>query len=176
MSDAWTSTSLPYVVPRDAGRPDAWTEESADHKGSQQLLEVAEASPPHEVASQFGLRDGENAIVRRRLVCLDDTPVELVDSWYPKAIASGTGLAEAKKIRGGAPRLLAELGHRPQRVIEEVGIRSATEEERDQLALAIDESVLTLFRVSLSTDERPMEVSLMTMKGPRRIRYEIEVN
>ncbi|MFK8844720.1 UTRA domain-containing protein [Streptomyces sp. Ac-502] len=176
MSSKWTGESLPYVTPRAPGEADAWTTESASRGGSQQLVAAGEAPPPPEVKRAFGLSTDEAAVVRRRVMRVNGAPVELTDSWYPLRVAAGTALAEPRKIRGGAPTLLAELGHVPHSVTEEVGIRVATDRESHQLDLSTGESVLTLLRVSKASDGNPIEVSLMVMKGPRQIRYEIEVD
>lgn len=176
MQGKWAGTSLPYVMPRHSGESDAWTEESASRGGSQRLLNVASATPPAEVAARLVIAAGEEAVLRRRIMYVEDEPVELVDSWYPKSIADGTALAEHKKIRGGAPTLLADLGHTPSRVIEEVGMRPAASFEASQLGITAGENVLTLLRTSLLADNQPLETSLMVMKGPRYIRYEMEVN
>ncbi|GCD37987.1 GntR family transcriptional regulator [Streptomyces chrestomyceticus JCM 4735] len=177
MSSKWSSgESLPYVTPRGVGEPDAWTAESACSGGTQRLIGAGEASPPSEVRRALSLSDGEAAIVRRRVMYINDTPIELTDSWYPRRVAAGTALAEPRKIRGGAPTLLAELGYTTRFVTEEVGVRPVTSSESDRLGLTDGEGVLTLLRTTRTADREPIEVSLMVMKGPRRIRYEIEVD
>jgi GntR family transcriptional regulator len=110
-------------------------------------------------------------IVRRRLMLFDNRPVELVDSYYPADLARGTALAEARKVRGGAVALLAELGHRPRHVREDVTSRLATAPERTTLHLDDPAAVLQLTRV-LDTGDRPVEVSVMTSTG--RLRYAAE--
>ncbi|OMI34418.1 UbiC transcription regulator-associated domain protein [Streptomyces sparsogenes DSM 40356] len=72
--------------------------------------------------------------------------------------------------------MLANLGHHTHRVIEDVEARTATAEESEALALADGAPVLTLLRVSLSHKNEPIEASLMVMKGPRRLRYEMEID
>src|SRR3954454_18619977 len=108
----WIVDSLPYLSPRQEGQIDAWSEEAAQagHVGTQQLRTVTSAVPSAEVAAELGLPLGTAAIVRRRTVLLDQKPVELADSWYPLQVATGTGLAEPRKIKGGAVTLLATLG------------------------------------------------------------------
>lgn len=90
---------------------------------------------------------------------LDDQPVQLADSWYPLAVAGGTGLAEPRKIRGGAVALLAELGYTPGTVREEWGSRTATAEECLMLGLATGAKVDTMFRVLETSTGVPYEVS-----------------
>jgi GntR family transcriptional regulator len=167
--------SLAYVRPREQGQADAWTEQ-AQHRGGQQLTEVAEVEPPLEVAAALALGAGEKAAVRRRVISLDGDTIELADSYYPLEIARGTALLERKKIKGGAPTLLAELGYTPRHVTEDLEFREAAPLEQASLSLPDGSSVLTLLRTTRTEDGSPYEVQLMVMKAPRRLHYEIEVD
>lgn len=175
--DAWISVSTPYVKPREAGAPDAWFQEAADHGhvGTQRLLHVGEVQPPPRIAAALQVTPTDPVVVRRRLVLLDDEPVELVDSYYPVGIARGTRLAEPRKIRGGAPTLLAELGHELHHLDEDVSVRLANAEETDLLALQGPTPVLVLQRTSSGRDGLPAEVSVMTMLPGRHLRYQLTI-
>ncbi|MFG2088872.1 MULTISPECIES: GntR family transcriptional regulator [unclassified Spirillospora] len=81
---------------------------------SYELLEVAEVASPTEVARALGLEAGDPVQLRHRLLRHGGRPVEVDWSYYPLELARGTGLAEQRRIRGGAPRVLEELGS-PQR-------------------------------------------------------------
>lgn len=166
--------SLAYIKPRDAGETDAWSEE-ARQRGGQRLAEVAEVIPPREVGNALRLSPGEKASVRRRIILLDGDVIELADSYYPLSIARGTALAQKRKIKGGAPTLLAELGYQPRHVAEDLEFRLANEFELAALTLPDGASVLTLLRTTSTEDGSPFEVQLMVMKAPRRLHYEIEV-
>ncbi|MFI0914340.1 UTRA domain-containing protein [Streptomyces abikoensis] len=169
------SDSLAYVTAREDGQADAWTEE-AKQRGGQQLTEVAEVDPPREVAAALRLTPGEKAVVRRRVILLDDDAIELADSYYPPSIARGTALAEKRKIKGGTPTLLAQLGYRAHRISEDLEFRAASESERAALDLPEGASALTLLRTSATEDGSPFEVQFMVMKAPRRLHYEIEID
>ncbi|MYU20791.1 UTRA domain-containing protein [Streptomyces sp. SID8352] len=169
------SDSLAYVAPQEAGQADAWTRE-AGKRGGQQLAEVAEVIPPTIVAAALRLSPGETAVVRRRLILLGGEVIELADSYYPGAVARGTPLAERRKIKGGAPTLLAELGYEARHVSEDLEFRAAQEAELRALALPAGASVLSLLRTSVTEDGAPFEVQHMVMKAPRRLHYEIEVD
>jgi DNA-binding GntR family transcriptional regulator len=176
--ETWSSVSMPYVLPRTAGQPDAWAEEAAQHGhvGRHILRDVTELHPPAEVAAALGTQENETVVVRRRTVLLDDRPVELADSYYPVALARGTRLSERSKIPGGAVTLLAEMGYQPIHVEEDVSARPATEEERQLLQLRDHEWVLVLFRLSRARDNTPVEVSAMTMAPyGRHLRYKLSV-
>ena len=174
-SDAWISVSTPYVKPREAGAPDAWAQEAADHGrvGTQRLLHVGEVVPAPHIAAALHSTPTDPVVVRRRLVLLDDQPVELVDSYYPVDIARGTRLADARKIRGGAATLLAELGHELHHIDEDVSVRLSNADETDLLALQGASPVLLLMRTSSSRAGRPVEVSVMTMLPGRHLRYQL---
>jgi len=171
----WVSRSATYVTP---GTGDAWAAEAAQRnaKGGQLLREVAEVEPPQRIAEDLAVPQGQPVVVRRRVMSLDDRPVELTDSHYPIAIARGTRLAEPRKIPGGAIALLAELGYAPKHVREEVSARPADSEERRLLGLAEDEWVIVLTRLSSAADGTPVEASVMTMiaRGTR-LGYEMDV-
>jgi Transcriptional regulators len=102
-------------------------------------------------------------------------PVELTDSYYPLSIATGTALAERRKIKGGAPTLLASLGHHPAEVAEDVTVRITSAAERAALELAADAPVLALLRTTTSQAQEAIEVSMMTMLPGAKLHYEIEV-
>ncbi|WP_309049076.1 UTRA domain-containing protein [Streptomyces sp.] len=170
-----TGDSLAYVTAQQAEQADAWTQETRG-QGGQHLTEVAEVDPPTEVAKALRLPSREKVIVRRRSILLDGDVIELADSYYPAPVARGTGLAEKKKIKGGAPTLLAELGYKPRHVHEDLEFTSASESERTMLVLPEGAVVLRLLRTTFTADGSPYEVQLMTMKAPRRLHYEIEVD
>ena len=111
MSD-WITASTPYLGPRAAGERGPWEREAAEagHVGRHRLTHVGRYPAPGLVAERLRAEQGAPAILRRRLVTPDDRPVEIADSWYPLAVAEGTGLAVQKPIRGGVLRLLADLG------------------------------------------------------------------
>lgn len=178
MPETWTSSSSTYLKPPDQDARDPWiaSTASAGRVGSQRLLEVAEVEPPEDVTAALKLAAGAFCIVRRRLILLDDRPVELADSYYPSDIAGGTALAEHRKIRGGAPRVLLELGQRPQVARENVEARLPNPRERELLALGEHDPVLTMFR-AIESNERPVEVTVMTMVAAgRRLHYELAVD
>ncbi|MGW4505726.1 GntR family transcriptional regulator [Streptomyces sp. NPDC004436] len=172
MKEKWRSTSLPYVLPSLEGQADPWSRSG----GTQELLDVGEVEPPVEVATALRLQDGELAVLRRRLMRAGGVAVELTDSYYPTAIARGTRLAERRKIRGGAPALLAALGYRPGRVEEDVEARLATSSECAALEVSAWEPVMVLSRTTVAHDDTPIEVSRMVMRRGSRLHYEIEVD
>lgn len=142
--------------------------------GTQTIVFAGEVTPPPEVADAFAISASERVVLRRRIILLDDVPVEVAESYYPLYIAQGTRLAELRKVPGGAVSLLAELGHATKSTVEDVSARLPTSDECELLGTAADEPVLILFRVVFADERRPVEVSIMTMiaKG-RHLRYQL---
>lgn len=174
----WSSSSVPYLTPRPRGASDAWSDQTAakGRAGSQKLVEVAEIEPPGSVCEVFGLQATDLVVVRRRIVYLDDLPIELADSYYPTSIARGTPLALRRKIKGGSVTALSDLGFRAARVAEDVSARRPTAEECASLAVDEGLPLLVLHRVVRDGSGNPFEVSVMTMPSDRRrLQYSIEL-
>lgn len=157
-------TPASFMAPSEAGEPYRWTTEATkrSQRGSNQILQVASAVPPRRVRRALGLSDTGTAIVRSRLGLLDEEPAELVHSYYPTELAEGTRLADRRKIPGGSPTLLAEMGHPPVEQEDEISARPATTDEQRHLRLPGDVPVLEIFRVVYSHDRRPIEVTVLT--------------
>jgi len=154
-----TIDAQPYLAP-------------ADNAYSYRLLEVAEVRPPADVAQILGLPEAGTAVVRHRLLSHDGEPVELSWSYYPVDIAAGTELAGRARIRGGAPRVLADLGF-PRRAFDDrLSTRMPTTEELVALDLPDDVPVIRQLRVVHSDGLRPVEVSVLVKGGHRyELRY-----
>lgn len=167
--------SIAYLVPTSGA--DAWSAATADRNGGQQLLAVEVATPPRRIADALQLGQAERAVVRRRLMLIEDKPVEIANSWYPESLAAGTPLAVNQKIKGGAPAAIAALGLTPAYADEEVELESTpAPEERTLLQVPSGYRVVRLFRTAYTEQGRPVEVtdSVMLPAG-RVLRHRIEV-
>ncbi|MFE4018555.1 GntR family transcriptional regulator [Streptomyces sp. NPDC059101] len=167
-----------YVPPAAPREPYRWISEAEkrSQRGSAKLLEVAAVVPPYEVAKALGLEEGGRALLRKQVLLLDDEPTELARSYYPLELAEGTAMMERRKIRGGTPTLLSELGYPPREFVDEVSSEIPTEDEAVALELPKDMPVMLTFRVIYSDNERPIEVSLLTKAAHRyRMRYRLSI-
>ncbi|MEV7466420.1 GntR family transcriptional regulator [Streptomyces kronopolitis] len=156
-----------FMTPVGPGEQYRWLTEAAKRGGHarSELLEVAEVTPPADAAEALGLPDGETALLRRQILLVDDEPVELVKSYYPLDIAHGTAMTERRRIKGGTPTLLAELGHPPRRSVDRVSARVPTQEQYEALRLPSSLPVLRTLRVVYTDGERPIEVTIMAKAG-----------
>jgi DNA-binding GntR family transcriptional regulator len=107
--------------------------------------------------------DGEQTVVRRRLILLDRQPVELADSYYPAAIATGTALAAPQRIRGGAVTLLADLGYSTADIVEEITARLPDPDEVSRLEIGEHEPLIVLARLSRDAAGTPVEYAVNRM-------------
>jgi GntR family transcriptional regulator len=156
-----------YMAPAGPDEPYPWITEAArrGQRGDAQLLEVAEVVPPVQVREAFGLAPGDVAVLRCRLMLLDDEPAELVKSYYPSGIARGTQLMDRRRIKGGSPRLLADLGYPGREFVDHVSTRPPTSEEYVRLQLPESVPVLRTFRVVYSDNRQPVEATVMVKAG-----------
>lgn len=155
-----------YMAPAATGQPYRWLTETAKlGRARSKLLDVREATPPADARLAFGLPEGGTALLRCQLLTIDDEPVELVKSYYPLELARGTAMMERRKIKGGTPTLLAELGHPPRLSVDRVSARVPTQEEYSALQLPGSLPVLRTLRVVYSDRERPIEATVMAKAG-----------
>ncbi|MGW0939574.1 GntR family transcriptional regulator [Streptomyces sp. NPDC002666] len=156
-----------YMTPAGPGEPYRWLTEASKSasRAHSTLLEVGECEPPADVAEALGPTRPGLAILRRQLLMVDDEPVELVASYYPLEIARNTPMAERRKIPGGTPTLLAELGYPPRLSVDRVSARVPTQEQYQALRLPGGLPVLRTLRVVYSDDERPIEATVMVKAG-----------
>ncbi|MFB4196379.1 GntR family transcriptional regulator [Streptomyces carpaticus] len=177
MSDGpWVHESAPYVQPR--GKRDTWSQEAASrgHSGTQRIVRAGETTAPAEVAEALGLTAGTTVVERCREILLDGRAVELTRTYFPVGIARGTALATTRKIRGGVVALLADLGHAPHVVREEVHARMPDAHERATLELGPSEPVLHLLRHTLDRDGLLFQVDVSVFAAStQRLRYEMRV-
>src|SRR5262249_13860936 len=121
-----------------------------------QLLGVAEVLPPVEVREALRLAENETTFVRRRLLTHRGDPVELSWSYYLSAIARGTPLAASRKIVGGAPKVLKDLGYPQREAVDTLSARLPTTEEVEALELPDNVPVIRQFRVIYSDRDKPV--------------------
>lgn len=156
-----------YMAPAAGDGPYRWLTEVAENGTSAHstLLEVAEVTPPADVSGALGLDGRDTAVLRRQLLSIDAEPVELVASYYPLGIAAGTPITERRRIRGGTPALLSDLGFPPRVSVDRVSARVPTQEQYTVLQLPGSLPVLRTLRVVYSDDEMPIEASVMVKSG-----------
>ncbi|MFI1420340.1 GntR family transcriptional regulator [Streptomyces sp. NPDC020731] len=156
-----------YMAPATPGEPYRWLTEATQHgaRAHSTLLDVAETRPPADVASSLGLGDTETAVLRHQILTIDGEPAELVKSYYPLAVARDTAIMAKRKIKGGTPALLTQLGFPPLLSVDRVSARIPTQEQYQALNLPSDLPVLRTLRVVYTDADRPVEATVMVKAG-----------
>ncbi|MFJ3170272.1 GntR family transcriptional regulator [Streptomyces roseus] len=162
------------LTPTTTGEVYPWLAHAVNRPSSVRstVLSVEEVPVCGDVAEALGAAHG-TAVRRRQLITIDGEPAELVASYYPLDIARGTALAEPRRIRGGTPTLLTELGFPPRRSVDRVSARVATQEQYTALRLPGELPVLRTLRTVYGDGGRPVEVTVMVKAGHLyELRYE----
>lgn len=165
----WTGSSTIYLntQARDTWREDA---QQQGRRGSQRILDAIEGPSPHPEL-------GDRVVRRRRLMLLDESPVELVASYWPHDIAAGTALAGTRRVPGGTTAYLAERGFAPVVVDEYVEAAAASADDAPPLGVAPGTPVLVLVREIRSDTGRLYEVTRMTTPaGAGRLHYSLRID
>ncbi|MGW7455435.1 GntR family transcriptional regulator [Streptomyces sp. NPDC054787] len=155
------------LAPAADGAAYPWLSKVSEQQASAHstLLSVEEVGVFGDLATALGCPEGSPAVCRRQLISVDDEPAELVSSYYPPEIARGTVLEAPRRIRGGTPTLLAELGFPPRHSVDRISARVATQEQYAALRLPGELPVLRTLRTVYSDGDRPVEVTVMVKAG-----------
>lgn len=155
------------LAPARPGEPHLWLAQAAQYgaRARSKLLHVAETTPPADAAAALNLPKGGTALLRSQVLLIDDEPAELVTSYYPLEIARGTAMTQRRKIKGGTPTLLADLGYPPRLSVDRVSARIPTQEQYAALRLPSSLPVLRTLRVVYSDNQRPIEATIMAKAG-----------
>ncbi|MGH3570102.1 MAG: GntR family transcriptional regulator [Pseudonocardia sp.] len=175
----WRVVSSRYIPIPPEGERDRWTTEAEKdgQRADQRITFVGEVDPPDDVADNLGLADAGRTVVRRRVMFLDDDPVELTDTYYPADLVRGTRITDVRKIPRGARAVLADLGYPPRRALETVYTRMPSPDESRALQLSAGTPVFEVVRTVLTDEDRPIEVDVMVLGGHRnRLEYEVPVS
>ncbi|MFF2075387.1 GntR family transcriptional regulator [Kitasatospora sp. NPDC058162] len=145
------------------------TEHSADGREPRQLIEVAIVEPTPDIAKRLHLEPGELAAVRRRIRWLDGEPFNVNDSYFPLDLVRDSEIMRPEDITRGANEVLAELGYRQVRALDELYVRMPTPDEADRLELGPGTPVAYHVCTGYTADARPVRVAVSVLPGDRHV-------
>jgi GntR family transcriptional regulator len=128
------------------------------------IVETSTASPS--VAESLDLSAGDPVVVRRSQYFIGDVPWQLINSYYPKDLATGTALEQAGEIPAGSIGLLTEVGYPQQGFADEIGARMPNAREFDFFKLVSGTPVIVVNRTSYTTD-RPIRLTRYIYRADR---------
>jgi GntR family transcriptional regulator len=149
---------------REAGRP-GFDATVAEHGliARQEILEVADpAVAPGYVTDAIGLAGGSPMVLRKVRMWADEMPVRLSCTWLPTQWASGTVLAQPRRVRGGVAGFIENpdgpAGKKLAFSDVDLESRNPSDEEKQLLNLARGVSVVHTVTTFLDESERPVYV------------------
>lgn len=169
-----TITPSDYSEPAEPGAEYLWSVQATrrGEVGETELLDVAEVGAPSEVARALGIERGAPVVRRYQILSLNGEPAELVNLYFPVGLARGTALGRARKIRGGTPSLLKQMGLVAVLFEDVLSARPATTEEFIRLGLPTEVPVLRTFRACMTAERQPVQCEVLVKAGNRRnVRY-----
>ena len=134
-------------------------------------FEPADAS----TAETLRIAEGDEVVVRDRVMHADGVPVQLATSRLPRAITRGTRIEQKDTGEGGSYARLEDAGY-TLRGVEHVTGRPATADESTALRLQPGAPVLEVVRTVYAEDDTPLEVNRMVLAAERyELVYEIDM-
>jgi GntR family transcriptional regulator len=134
-----------------------------------QTIDVALVRPPAAVSERLDTGTDEVVVVRRRTRSIDGEPYNLNDSYFPRDLVEGSEIMLPVDIARGANEVLAEIGARQVRAIDEVFARMPTAEEVARLELLPATPVSELLTTGFTAQDRPVRCVVNVLPGDRYV-------
>ncbi len=145
------------------------TEYSAEGREPRQEIEVAIVEPPEEVGKRLHVEAGALVAVRKRVRYLDGEPFNINDSYFPLDIVRDSEVMRPEDIGRGANEVLAELGYRQVRALDELYFRMPTPEQVHRLDLGPGTPVGYHITTGFTTKGMPVRVAITVLPGDRHV-------
>ncbi|MGP4084587.1 GntR family transcriptional regulator [Streptomyces sp. KR55] len=146
-------------IARPAGRRRAGSTRVSGGSPYRRLGVPDRTAPPAHVVDALGLKPGEDALRRIRLVLLDDgSPHSLVTAWFPPAVAEAAPrLAMKGPIAEGTTHYVRrQTGRFPVEGVDVTTVRLATDEEACLLEVEQPTAVAVVLHVALDHAHQPL--------------------
>ncbi|WP_203708541.1 GntR family transcriptional regulator, partial [Asanoa iriomotensis] len=142
---------------------------SAEGREPRQSIDVSIVAPPPEVRQRLKLKEGELAVVRRRVRYLDGEPYNTNDSYFPLSLVQDTEIMRPVDIARGANEVLAEQGQEQVRALDEIYVRMPTPDEVRRLDLGPGTPIACHICTGLTADGSPVRVVVNVLPGDRHV-------
>lgn len=140
-----------------------------EERDPDQEIEVSIQEPTPEVAKRLQLDPGELVVTRRRVRHLDGEPFNINDSYFPLDLVRETSIMRPESIPEGANEVLAALGCRQMRAIDELYVRMPTPDEVRRLELAPGTPVGYHMTTGYTEEGKPVRVAITILPGDRHV-------
>ncbi len=127
--------------------------------------EIGPTTAAAPVAGALRIAEGDDVLVRRRVLYANDEPTQVADSYYPWNLVADSALLRADTGVGGSYSRLAEMGIEIVRFTEDINVRMPTDQERAVLQLEGSQPVFDIVHIAWTVDELPVEAAFHVMPG-----------
>lgn len=143
------------------------------YEPSTELVRVEVIKPPADVAQRLDIGSDDNALIRKRHMFGNESPVQIASAYYSLPVAGGVELAYPDTGPTGIYERLAARGFRVARFAEEIESRRPSSEEADFLRLSPAHHVLEVTRLACDRVGRVLEVTVNVLPSQLwRLSYE----
>lgn len=128
-----------------------------------------------DIAEQLGIDEGDEVVVRDRVMRLNGEPTQLAISRLPREITRGTQIEETNTGSGGLLTRLEDLGFILANPVERVTVKRATADEARTLNIASGDPLFKITRVQPDQTGRVLELNELTLINRYELIYELPV-
>jgi GntR family transcriptional regulator len=161
--------------PQEKSRPRSATPEmdrfsqqiSAEGRMPSQQIEVSLVQATPDLAERLRVDVGDTIVVRRRVRFINGEPTNINDSHYLLEIVKDSEIMSPAYVPRGTDQMLAALGHRQERAIDEIFVRMPTPEEIHRLGLGPGTPVAVHYDTGYTADGRPVRCTVNVLPGDR---------
>ncbi|GIE76632.1 putative HTH-type transcriptional regulator YbgA [Actinoplanes philippinensis] len=162
--------------PQERSRPRPVTPEMMDRFSQQiaaegrvpsQRIEVALVQAGADLADRLRVEPGVTVVARRRVRFINGEPININDSHFPLELVKESAIMSPAYIPRGTDQVLADLGHRQDRAIDEILIRMPTPEEIHRLSLGPGTPVAVHYDTGYTAGGRPVRCTVNILPGDR---------
>jgi GntR family transcriptional regulator len=138
-----------------------------------QEIEVSLVQAGPELAERLGLAPGDTVVARRRVRYINGEAVNINDSHFPLDLVKDSEIMSLAYLPRGTDQVLADLGYRQDRAIDEILVRMPTPDEVHRLGLGPGTPVAVHYDTGYTAAGRPVQCTVNVLPGDRhRIVFE----
>ena len=153
-TDKSIKTDYPFMLFNDAVQ-------QADYSPSTRLLSYSTEVPSRKISEFFSLKDGEEAIVIRRLRYADSTPIILETDYFLNSF----DFLASEPLTTSTNEILNKHNIYPLHGVNTISICYATEEESQLFHIDVDSPLLYVYSEIKDQNMRPIQVSKQIIRS-----------
>lgn len=140
---------------------------TAEGRVPSQVIEVSLMRATPDLAERLRVDAGATIVVRRRVRFINGEPTNINDSHYPLDLVRDSEIMSPVYVPRGTDQVLADLGYRQDRAIDEIFVRMPTPDEIHRLDLGPGTPVAVHYDTGYTADGQPVQCTVNVLPGDR---------